>query len=52
MEELSALYPIPVLHEMYQLAVQQDYSFWYINLMSKQKEYMFFERFEKRLVVE
>ena len=52
MEELSALYPISVLHEMYQLAVQQDYSFWYVNLMAKRKELMFFERFEKRLVVE
>ncbi len=32
MEELSAVYPIDVLHNMYETALQdEDHSFWYIN---------------------
>ena len=51
MEELSALYPIPVLYEMYEAAISdQDHSFWFIDLVQKQKHNMFYIRFEEKLV--
>ena len=53
MEELSALYPISVLHEMYETAIaDEDHSFWYINLVAKKKEDMFFVRFEYNMQLE
>ena len=46
MEELSALYPIPVLRDMYEMAISDEpYSFWHINLMVA-KEKMMMIRFE------
>jgi hypothetical protein len=50
LEELSAIYPIPVLQEMYLQAVDEPYSFWYINLVAKKREDMFFVRFQSRQV--
>ena len=51
--ELSALFPIQVLHEMYETAINdQDYSFWYINLVARKKEDMMFIRFEHKMVVD
>ncbi len=50
--ELSALYPVPVLHDMYEMATQEDHSFWYINLVAKKKEDMMFIRFEHKMVVD
>lgn len=53
MEELSALYPQSVLHEMYELAINdEDHSFWYVNLVSKHKEDMFWVRFEHKLALQ
>lgn len=53
LEELSALYPIPVLHEMYETAISdEDYSFWYINLVAKKKEDMFHVRFDHKMVLD
>ncbi len=53
MEELSAVYPIDVLHNMYEAALQdRDYSFWYINMVAKQKEDMFHIRFEDKMILE
>jgi len=53
LEELSALYPIQVLHEMYQTAItDEDHSFWYINLVAKKKEDMFFIRFDHKMLLE
>ena len=52
MEELSALYPPNILYEMYEAAIAEDYSFWYINLVAKRKEDMFFVRFEEKMVYE
>ena len=53
LEELSALYPPQILHEMCEAAVSdEDHSFWYINLVAKRKEDMFFVRFEHKLVYE
>ncbi len=52
--EVSALYPIQVLNEMYETAINdEDFSFWYINLIAKKKkEYMMFIRFEHKMVVD
>ena len=50
MEELSAIYPVKVLHEMYQIAIAEAHSFWYINLVQKRKEDMFHIRFEQKMV--
>ena len=52
LEELSAIYPVKVLQEMYEEAVSEPYSFWYINLVAKKKEDMFYVRFEEKLVVD
>jgi hypothetical protein len=51
--ELSALFPLNVLYEMYETAINdQDYSFWYINLVAKKREDMMFVRFEHKMVVD
>jgi hypothetical protein len=51
LEELSVIYPIAVLQEMYEQAIgDQEYSFWYINMVSKTKDNMFFVRFQHRKV--
>ena len=53
MEELSALYSPNILHEMYQAAISdEDHSFWYINLVAKRTDDMFFVRFEHKMVYE
>ena len=50
--ELSALFPMPVLMEMYETATgDEPHSFWYIDLMAKKKEDMMFIRFEHKMVV-
>ena len=50
LEELSAVYPVKVLEDMYNLATEEPYSFWYILLTAKRKEDMFFLRFEHRMI--
>ena len=53
LEELSAIYPIPTLHEMYEAAVgDEPHSWWYIDLVAKEKQRMFHIRFEHRQIVE
>jgi hypothetical protein len=53
MEELSAVYPIPVLHQMYETALTDaPHSFWYINMVAKQKSDMFYVRFEDKMVLD
>ena len=52
MEELSALYPKQVLHAMYETAIEDDHSFWYIDMVAKRKESMFFTRFEHKMLLE
>ena len=37
---------------MYEAAVQEPYSFWYILLTAKHKEDMFFLRFDKKICVD
>ena len=51
MEELSALYPIPVLKEMYETAISDPYSFWHINMMAPKEEMMMI-RFEDYMVLD
>ncbi len=53
MEELSAVYPIPVLHQMYETALaDEEHSFWYVNMVAKKKEDMFHIRFEHKMQLE
>ena len=52
MEELSAIYPVKTLHDMYEAAIGEPHSFWYVNLVAKEKQDMFFVRFEHKLLVE
>ncbi len=52
MEELSAHYPVKTLHEMYEEAIGEPHSFWYVNLVAKHEDDMFFVRFEHKLLVE
>jgi len=50
--ELSALFPLPVLLEMYETATgDEPHSWWYIDLMAKKKEDMMFIRFEHKMVL-
>lgn len=52
LEELSAIYPVKVLREIYETAVSdEDHSFLFINLVARQKEQMFHLRFEHGLAV-
>ena len=51
--ELSALFPLAVLYEFYEQAINdQEHSFWFIDLVAKKKEDMMFVRFEKKMVVD
>ena len=50
LEEVSAVYDKKTLLQMYQMATDEPYSFWYILLTSKRREDMFFLRFEQRLI--
>ena len=51
--ELSALFPLPILYEMYEEAINdQDYSFWFIDLVAKKKDDMMFVRFSKKMIVD
>ena len=53
MEELSALYPMQTLHEMYELGVSdEEHSFWFIDLVARKKDDMFFVGFDHKLVLE
>ncbi len=52
MGELSATYPVKTLHQMYEEAISEPHSFWYVNLVAKEKDDTFFGRFKQKLVVE
>ena len=51
LEEISAVYDIKTLEQMYQLATNDPYSFWYILFTARRKEDMFFLRFEQKMVL-
>ena len=50
LEEISAVYPVKTLNEMYDLAVSDPYSFWYILFTAKRRKDMFYLRFEQRMI--
>ena len=51
MDKLSAIYPKDVWMDMYQMAIDdEDFSFWYINLVARPRP-EFWIRFEKRMKV-
>ena len=52
LEELSALTDKKTLLEMYNMATKEPYSFWYINLIAKKVEDMFFITFKHKLIIE
>ncbi len=52
MEELSAIYPAMTLHEMCEATIGEPHSCWYVNLVAKDRDDMFFMRFENRFQVE
>ena len=49
-EELSAIYDKKTLLQIYHEAVSEDYSFFCVNLMSKDKRKLFMERFQRYLI--
>ena len=51
-EELSAIYDKKTLMELYNTATSEPHSFWYINLMAKNKKDMFFMNYDRKLEVE
>ena len=51
-DELSALAPKNTLLDIYNTAVKEPYSFLFINLISHNKNNMFYIRFEKRFEIE
>ena len=52
LEELSALADKKVLMQMYQLATAEPHSFWYINLIAKQLNNMFFINFKQKMILD
>ena len=52
MEEISAVYDRKTLLRMYEHATDEPFSFWYLLLTSKQKEDMFYLRFDGKMVPE
>ena len=50
LEEVSAVYDKKTLMQMYKMATDEPYSFWYVLLTAKKREEMFFLRFEKRMI--
>ena len=50
LEEVSAVYDKKTLMQMYRLATDEPYSFWYILLTAKKREDMFYMNFDKKLV--
>ena len=51
LEEVSIYYDKKTLLSMYEIAVAEPYSFWYINLAASRKEDVFWLRFEQRMIV-
>jgi hypothetical protein len=51
LDELSALYPKPVLLELYNEATDTPHSFLYVKLTEPDKKKMFFQNMNKQLVV-
>ena len=52
LEEISALVDKPTLLEMYKIATREAYSFLYIKLTAKDLNYMFYIKFDKKLIID
>jgi hypothetical protein len=52
LEELSALYDKKTLMQLYETATSEPHSFWYINLMAKNKNDMFYMNYSRKLEIE
>jgi hypothetical protein len=53
LEELTAIYPVQTLYQMFEAAVSDEpFSWWFIDLVARSKDRMFFIRFQHRQVVE
>jgi hypothetical protein len=52
LEELSALYDKKTLMQLYETATSEPHSFWYINLMAKNKNDMFYMNYSRKLELE
>jgi len=50
-EEVSAVYDKKTLLELYNAATEEPYSFLYVKLTAKNKDEMFFKRFDHKLVI-
>ena len=51
-EEMSAVYDPKTLLQIYHEAIDEPYSFLYINLMERDRKKMFMQRFERYLIPE
>ena len=49
-EELSGVYDKKALHQLYSIATQAPHRFLYINLMSKNKEDLFYIQFMQKMI--
>ena len=52
LEEVSAVADKKTLLDIYHLATEEPYSFLYVDLVAKNKNDMFFIRFDKKLIIE
>ena len=52
LEELSALYDKKTLMQLYETATGEPHSFWFINLMAKNKKDMFHMNYDRKLEIE
>jgi hypothetical protein len=50
LEEISAVYDVKTLEQMYQMATDDPFSFWYILFTARKKEDMFYLRFEQKML--
>jgi hypothetical protein len=51
-EEVSAVYDKKTLLELYNVATEEPFSFLYVKLTAKNKDEMFFKRFDHKLVID
>ena len=50
LEEVSAVYDMKTLEQMYQMGTEDPFSFWYSLYAARKREDMFFLRFEQKMV--
>ena len=50
LEEVSAIYEKNTLYQLYRMATDEPYSFLYIKLTARDKNDMFYMRFDRKLI--